>query len=712
MRAEYPEAIFLAEAFTRPGADDDAREDRLRPVVHVLHLEEHEGRARRVRRAGCARGRRSTGRTCGRTRPTSSTSTSRRAGAPPSRRGSCSPPPCRRATGSTPGYEACENVPVRAGQRGVPRLGEVRGEEAARSTGPLLPLIRRLNEIRRAHPALQRFESLTWLETHSDDLDRLREARGRRRRDHRRQPRSRARRGKGSASCRRGSGCPTRSPRSTCSRTATYRWRTGRNYVGLAPGGAHVIVVGRVGDRRREPAGERRASGRMSGLGEIDLYLAGEGRHERLYERLGAHCLDEGGVRFAVWAPNARAVSRRRRLELLERGRRPAAAARHRPGSGRASPRTPRRGSGTSSPSPGPTASPGSRPTRTPPTRRCRRRTRRSSTAAGSRGPTTTGSRAVAPPTRSPSRSRSTRCTPARGGRGSRGGSSPTQLVPYVAELGLHPRRADAGDAASLRAVVGLPGERLLRAAVDVRRPGRLPRPRRRVPRRRHRRAPRLGARALPAGRVGARPLRRHGALRARRSAPRGASRLGHADLQPLAARGAELPARERPLLGARVPRRRAPRRRRRLDALPRLLARAGRLGAERAGRPREPRGGRVPARAERGAARPRARRRGDRGGVDRLARRLAADLDGRARLHVQVEHGLDERHAVVRRARAGAPALPPRRADLLARLRLGRELRPAALPRRGRPRQAARCSRSCRATAGSSSRRCGRCTG
>ena len=49
----------------------------------------------------------------------------------------------------------------------------------------------------------------------------------------------------------------------------------------------------------------------MTGLGEIDLYLAGEGRHERLYERLGAHCLDGdgGGVRFAVWAPNARAIS-------------------------------------------------------------------------------------------------------------------------------------------------------------------------------------------------------------------------------------------------------------------------------------------------------------------------------------------------------------------------------------------------------------------
>ena len=43
-------------------------------------------------------------------------------------------------------------------------------------------------------------------------------------------------------------------------------------------------------------------------LGELDLHLAGEGRHERIYERLGAHVLDEG-VSFAVWAPNARGVS-------------------------------------------------------------------------------------------------------------------------------------------------------------------------------------------------------------------------------------------------------------------------------------------------------------------------------------------------------------------------------------------------------------------
>ncbi len=43
-------------------------------------------------------------------------------------------------------------------------------------------------------------------------------------------------------------------------------------------------------------------------IGELDLHLAGEGRHERIYEKLGAHC-DETGTSFAVWAPNAQAVS-------------------------------------------------------------------------------------------------------------------------------------------------------------------------------------------------------------------------------------------------------------------------------------------------------------------------------------------------------------------------------------------------------------------
>ena len=45
---------------------------------------------------------------------------------------------------------------------------------------------------------------------------------------------------------------------------------------------------------------------------DFDLYLIGEGRHLDLYERLGAHLRTvEGvsGVAFAVWAPNARRVS-------------------------------------------------------------------------------------------------------------------------------------------------------------------------------------------------------------------------------------------------------------------------------------------------------------------------------------------------------------------------------------------------------------------
>ena len=47
-------------------------------------------------------------------------------------------------------------------------------------------------------------------------------------------------------------------------------------------------------------------------LGELDLHLAGEGHHEDLPDRLGAHREEidgVSGVRFAVWAPNAEAVS-------------------------------------------------------------------------------------------------------------------------------------------------------------------------------------------------------------------------------------------------------------------------------------------------------------------------------------------------------------------------------------------------------------------
>jgi 1,4-alpha-glucan branching enzyme len=47
-------------------------------------------------------------------------------------------------------------------------------------------------------------------------------------------------------------------------------------------------------------------------LSDYDLYLFGQGKHTRIYDKLGAHLLDVGGitgVHFAVWAPNATRVS-------------------------------------------------------------------------------------------------------------------------------------------------------------------------------------------------------------------------------------------------------------------------------------------------------------------------------------------------------------------------------------------------------------------
>ncbi|MBN9644964.1 1,4-alpha-glucan branching protein GlgB [Corynebacterium mendelii] len=51
-------------------------------------------------------------------------------------------------------------------------------------------------------------------------------------------------------------------------------------------------------------------------LGDMDLYLIGEGRHEHLWEVLGSHVRrydstmgDVDGVSFAVWAPNAKGVA-------------------------------------------------------------------------------------------------------------------------------------------------------------------------------------------------------------------------------------------------------------------------------------------------------------------------------------------------------------------------------------------------------------------
>src|SRR5262249_9535090 len=70
-----------------------------------------------------------------------------------------------------------------------------------------------------------------------------------------------------------------------------------------------ATVPGRVLDYRVEVGGQRFDDPYRypPTLGELDLHLIHEGRHERLWEVLGARVKD-GGVGFAVWAPNARGV--------------------------------------------------------------------------------------------------------------------------------------------------------------------------------------------------------------------------------------------------------------------------------------------------------------------------------------------------------------------------------------------------------------------
>jgi starch synthase (maltosyl-transferring) len=67
------------------------------------------------------------------------------------------------------GYESFENVPVQPGSEEY--LDSEKYEVRERAfDGPLLPLVQRLNEVRRAEPALQRLDNLRWLETENESL--------------------------------------------------------------------------------------------------------------------------------------------------------------------------------------------------------------------------------------------------------------------------------------------------------------------------------------------------------------------------------------------------------------------------------------------------------------------------------------------------------------------------------------------------------------
>ena len=137
------------------------------------------------------------------------------------------------------GFEHFENVPLREGSEEY--LDSEKYEAKRRKLdGPLLPLVRKLNEIRRAEPALQRFENVELLETHNEHV--LAYAKAREivvvvnldphlpREDIVVVPPE--------------SGLPAEFPVTDLITGKRYRWRVGRNYVGLAPGGSHVLKVG------------------------------------------------------------------------------------------------------------------------------------------------------------------------------------------------------------------------------------------------------------------------------------------------------------------------------------------------------------------------------------------------------------------------------------------------------------------------------------
>ncbi|NYH81990.1 hypothetical protein FHR37_000841 [Actinopolymorpha cephalotaxi] len=145
-------------------------------------------------------------------------------------------------------------------------------------------------------------------------------------------------------------------------------------------------------------------------LGDVDLHLIGEGRHENLWQVLGAHVRSYEtpngtvtGTSFAVWAPNARGVRVVGDSTAGTAGRtrcaHSAAAA-----CGSCSSPTSATAPSTATRSSAATVCAGRSPTRWPSTPRCRRRTRRWCTPPGTTGATRSGWPGGPPPSSTPRR--------------------------------------------------------------------------------------------------------------------------------------------------------------------------------------------------------------------------------------------------------------------------------------------------------------------
>jgi starch synthase (maltosyl-transferring) len=140
------------------------------------------------------------------------------------------------------GFENLENVPVREGSEEY--LDSEKYQAKKRELdGELLPLVKRLNEIRRENPAFHRFANVTLLETESDHLFSFLK-----REDGNAvvvivntdasQPRE------GLTVLPAALGFPPSFRATELLTDESFTWQTGRNYVALGPGQSHVLRVG------------------------------------------------------------------------------------------------------------------------------------------------------------------------------------------------------------------------------------------------------------------------------------------------------------------------------------------------------------------------------------------------------------------------------------------------------------------------------------
>jgi len=139
------------------------------------------------------------------------------------------------------GFESCENVPVRPGSEEY--LNSEKYELKSRKLdGPLLPLVTKLNAVRRENAALQWLD-LTILETENERLFAFLKRRG----DNaivtvvNLDPRSEQ---EGVCVLPVSTGFPPAYPVRDLLTDEKWTWRIGRNYVKLPPGGSHILRIG------------------------------------------------------------------------------------------------------------------------------------------------------------------------------------------------------------------------------------------------------------------------------------------------------------------------------------------------------------------------------------------------------------------------------------------------------------------------------------